>query len=263
MSTNASQIINALVEAELISEQCEEHRYCPKGIVVTLSHELGSGGRAIARNLAERLGVEYYDKEILNAIVEALPEDKAALERLDQQVKMAWYDVLHEIVTGRSRLDQYRHHLIQVILAIGRKSGVIVGRGANFILAKHKAFRVNIIGSADICAQRLLKQERIGLDPADICAQRLLKQERIGLDTPLGIDEAKRRVLQAHEERATFIKQLFGQEINALGAHDVVINTDHIPVERAPDVILYAMEQAGFDVSKARAIERSKLAAIA
>ena len=98
---------------------------------------------------------------------------------------------------------------------------------------------------------------------ADICAQRLLKQERIGLDTPLGIDEAKRRVLQAHEERATFIKQLFGRDINALGAHDLVINTDHIPVEKAPDVILYAMEQAGFDVSKARATERSKLAVVA
>lgn len=245
MSVNASQIINALVEAELISEQCEEYRYCPKGVVVTLSHELGSGGRAIARKLAERLGVDYYDKEVLNAIVEALPQDKAALERLDQQVRMAWHDVLHEIVTGRSRLDQYRHHLIQVILAIGRKSGVIVGRGCNFVLAKHKVFRVNIVGSADICAQRLLKQERIGLD------------------TPLGIDEAKRRVLEAHEERAAFIKQLFGQDINALGVYDLVINTDHIPVEKAPDVILYAMEQAGFDVSKATAVQRSKLTAVA
>jgi cytidylate kinase len=187
--------------------------------------------------------VEYYDKEILNAIVEALPEDKAAIERLDHHVKLAWHDVLHEIVTGRSRLDQYRHHLIQVILAIGRKSGVVVGRGANFILAKHKVFRVNIIGSADVCAQRLLKQESVGLD------------------TPLSLDEAKRRVLQAHEERAGFIKQLFGQDINALGAHDLVLNTDHIPVERAPDVIVYAMEQAGFAV--AQAMDRSKLADVA
>jgi cytidylate kinase len=158
---------------------------------------------------------------------------------------MAWHDVLHELVTGRSRLDGYRHHLIQVILAIGRKSGMIVGRGCNFILAKHKVFRVNIVGSADICAQRLLKQERIGLD------------------TPLGMDEAKRRVLEAHEERAAFIKQLFGRDINALGVYDLVVNTDHIPVEKAPDVILYAMEQAGFDVSKATAVQRSKLTAVA
>jgi cytidylate kinase len=52
-------------------------------------------------------------------------------------------------------------------------------------------------------------------------------------------------------------KELFHQDIHDLGAFDLVINTDHIPVEAAPDIILYAMERAGFEVSKRAAKSRS------
>jgi cytidylate kinase len=152
---------------------------------------------------------------------------------------------MHDIITGRSAVDEYRRHLIQVILAIARKSGVIVGRGAHLILANYKVFRVHILGSAEVCARRLVKQERIGLD------------------TPLTVDEAKRRVLRAQEDNAAFVRQLFARDIDELGAFDLMVNTDCIPVEAAPDIILYAMERAGFDVSKEPAERRSHTLAAA
>ena len=33
--------------------------------VITINRELGSGGRTVGRKLAERLGVEYYDKAVV------------------------------------------------------------------------------------------------------------------------------------------------------------------------------------------------------
>ena len=37
-----------------------------KNHIVTLSRELGSGGNLVAQELSKRLGIPYYDKEIIN-----------------------------------------------------------------------------------------------------------------------------------------------------------------------------------------------------
>lgn len=41
-----------------------------KHFVITISREYGSGGRLIGQALAERLGIDFYDKEIINMLME-------------------------------------------------------------------------------------------------------------------------------------------------------------------------------------------------
>ena len=36
--------------------------------IITVGREFGSGGRELGRRLAEELGIEYYDKEIIAEI---------------------------------------------------------------------------------------------------------------------------------------------------------------------------------------------------
>ena len=38
--------------------------------IITISREFGSGGRELAKRLAEKLGYDYYDKEIIKKIAE-------------------------------------------------------------------------------------------------------------------------------------------------------------------------------------------------
>ena len=38
--------------------------------IITINRELGSGGRTVGRKLAEKLGVEYFDKAVINALQE-------------------------------------------------------------------------------------------------------------------------------------------------------------------------------------------------
>ena len=38
--------------------------------VITINRELGSGGRTVGQKLAEKLGVEYYDKAVIKALQE-------------------------------------------------------------------------------------------------------------------------------------------------------------------------------------------------
>ena len=55
--------------------QTGRHIYCPflcdgKGanMIITISRETGSGGHTVGKMLAERLGYDFYDKEIITEI---------------------------------------------------------------------------------------------------------------------------------------------------------------------------------------------------
>ena len=41
-----------------------------KDNVITINREVGSGGRTVSRMLAQRLGVPFYDKALINALTE-------------------------------------------------------------------------------------------------------------------------------------------------------------------------------------------------
>ena len=41
--------------------------------IITISRQFGSGGRSIGKKLAERLGFEYFDKEIIDYIYRIKP----------------------------------------------------------------------------------------------------------------------------------------------------------------------------------------------
>ncbi|RMD70019.1 MAG: cytidylate kinase-like family protein [Gammaproteobacteria bacterium] len=218
------QIVKAIVGAELMAEKSERDRYLPQGIVVTVSRDYGCGGDEIAEMLAERLGVEYFDKQILESIIKAAPEHKELMERLDKQVSKIRDEIMHMIVTGKSASEEYRRHLINVVLGIARKSGVIVGRGAHIILAHHKVFRVRIVGSPEFCARRVAEKQHISLA------------------------EAEQWVRKANEEHADFIRRIFNRDINDPTAFDMILNTDYIDIEPAVDIILFAMKKAGFKI---------------
>ena len=41
-------------------------------VVITIGREFGSGGREIGRKVADRLGIKFYDKELLQEAVSAV-----------------------------------------------------------------------------------------------------------------------------------------------------------------------------------------------
>ena len=48
--------------------------------IITVSREFGSGGRELAKQLAEKLGFQYYDKEIITEMVKNSNFDEGYLE---------------------------------------------------------------------------------------------------------------------------------------------------------------------------------------
>ena len=50
--------------------------------IITVSREFGSGGRELAKQLAEKLGFQYYDKEIITEMVKNSNFDEGYLENV-------------------------------------------------------------------------------------------------------------------------------------------------------------------------------------
>lgn len=192
--------------------------------VLTISRDYGSGGGDIARLLAERLNVECYDKEILDAITERAGADRQLLERLDDKVGEELGVWLYSLVTGqRATRADYVNFLFKVILGIGAQGGVILGRGGHLILAdKKKVLRVRITGSPDRCAERVAEKEGMTLKAA------------------------KDRLLEVRQERGRFIWEVFHKRLNDPSTFDLVINTDRFnSIEPLMAIILESLEGIG------------------
>ena len=58
--------------------------------VITVNRELGSGGRTVGRKLAEKLGVEYYDKALIKALQEKFHLSVEEIEKIKGQEQGWW-----------------------------------------------------------------------------------------------------------------------------------------------------------------------------
>ena len=60
--------------------------------VITINRELGSGGKTVAKKLAEKLGVPYYDKAHLKSVEEKEGLNDVKIERLKEKKRTWWPD---------------------------------------------------------------------------------------------------------------------------------------------------------------------------
>jgi len=193
--------------------------------IVTLSRNHGSGGEEIALQLAQRLQVPCYDKELLNALIREAHMDRSLMERLDERISPVAEEWLFGLLSGRGVANEdYRRYLRRVVFKILKQGGVIVGRGAHLLPAKNKPFRLRIVGSLQNCAQRLAQEKGL----------------------PLA--EALKEVEAINSQRAEFIRRQFGGDINDPAAFDLILNTDNLAVPQAVEVALFAMKQAGLNL---------------
>ena len=95
--------------------------------IITISREFGSGGRFIGEEVAKKLGIAYYDKNIINEIAEK--------SGLSPEKGLFAYAFAGRDITGKSVEDMVYEAQRKVILELADKeSCVIIGRNADYIL---------------------------------------------------------------------------------------------------------------------------------
>ena len=106
--------------------------------IITISREFGSGGRFIGEEVAKKLGVAYYDKDIIGKIAEQSglsPEYVKENAELSPKKGLFAYAFSGRDITGKSVEDMVYEAQRKTIMEIAEKeSCVIIGRNADFIL---------------------------------------------------------------------------------------------------------------------------------
>lgn len=130
--------------------------------IITISREFGSGGRFIGEEVAKKLGIAYYDKDIIGQIAEKSglsPEYIQANAELSPKKGLFAYAFSGRDITGKSVEDMVYEAQRKVILEIAEKEDcVIIGRNADFILKdRDDVLNVFIHGDMTQKMQRICK----------------------------------------------------------------------------------------------------------
>ena len=130
--------------------------------IITISREFGSGGRFIGEEVAKKLGIKYYDKDIIGQIAEQSgfsPEYIRENAELSPKKGLFAYAFAGRDITGKSVEDMVYEAQRKVIMEIAEKeSCVIIGRNADFILKdRDDVLNVFIHGAESEKVKRICK----------------------------------------------------------------------------------------------------------
>lgn len=121
--------------------------------IITISREFGSGGRFIGEEVAKKLGIKYYDKDIISQIAERSGFSQEYIRQnaeLSPEKGLFAYALTGRDITGKSVEDMVYEVQRKVILEIAENdSCVIIGRNADYIL-KDRTDVINVFIHADI-----------------------------------------------------------------------------------------------------------------
>ena len=111
--------------------------------LVTISREYGSGGRIIGRLVAEKLGIPFYDKEILDMAASQSGLSREIVETAELRAKSSFSyslasamnfgeGMIGDTVSINEKLFVAQYDVVHQIAEAGE--GVIIGRCADYIL---------------------------------------------------------------------------------------------------------------------------------
>ena len=195
--------------------------------VYTIGREFGSMGLLVGQKLAERLGIKYYDKELLQQAAKDSGFCEEIFENHDEKPSNSFlYSLVMDTYsagnyTSTPFLDMPLNHKVflaqfDTIKKIAEnESCVIVGRCADYALANHPDV-INVFVRADL-------EDRI-----KIISKRLDLTE----------NKAKDLIIKNDKQRASYYNYYTSKKWGETSSYDLSINTSKISVDNAVDLIL-------------------------
>jgi CMP/dCMP kinase len=146
--------------------------------VVTISHQLGSGGAYLGEKLAERLGIPFIDREILREVARQLDLVEADLENREERLSSFWQNynrvamltdpamsmAVQQYFPSDTELFELECATIQRIAR--QKPAIFLGRCGQYVLRKHPR-RASILVTADKEARTMRLRELYRLSDAE------------------------------------------------------------------------------------------------
>lgn len=200
--------------------------------VVTLAELHGAGGSQIGRQVADRLGVQFLDREILSSVARRAGLSETAVAEAEQEPRRSWDRVLEALgraspPSGASeqveRLDLQEHELrrqIEQFLSDASRSGaVVLGHGGAIVLASTpRALHAYVGGSREGRIERVISLR--GIDRAS----------------------AAREVTEHDHARRDYVRNVYGIDVNDPALYHLMIDTVSLGIDICVDLIVAASD---------------------
>ena len=137
--------------------------------IITISREFGSGGRELGRRLAEELGYDYYDGEIIAAIAKNSGLDANYVENALED--FSWQSIpmtVHRTFASPMMMQTPQVGLLmeqkKVIEGIGKKGKncIVVGRNADLLLKEYEPFNIFVCADMEAKIDRCIERAKEG-----------------------------------------------------------------------------------------------------
>lgn len=185
---------------------------------VTVSREAWSQGTELAKRVAERLGFDLWDQELVHRVAEQAGVSRAMLEAIDEHRRGVIENLIGAVLHGEMLSErEYVAQLLAVIHAVAEHGrAVIVGRGAQFVLAPASVLRVRVVCPVEV------------------------RTENLARASGRGAAAAREEIARIDRERATFVRSAFDRDVADTAAYDLVVNTGWVSLDRGVDLVAAA-----------------------
>ena len=197
--------------------------------IITISREFGSGGRELGRRLANELGYDYYDGEIISTIAKNSGLDPNYVEHaLEDHGWQAIPMTVHRTFASPVFLQTPQVGLLleqkKVIEEIGKwgENCIVVGRNADLLLEEYKPFNLFV------CADMEAKIDR--------CIERAKEGENVSRK------ELEKKIRRVDKNRSNTREILASSAWGQRDAYHMIINTTGWDIkELTPAVAAFAV----------------------
>ncbi len=199
----------------------------PSKYVITIGRSFGSGGRALGRMIADRLGIAFYDKMLLIKAAEKAGYNIEYFEQGDEKAPKIMGSIIPFSMgfypmswvgdpSGGSSDKVYKAQCDFIHELAEGEPCVIVGRSADYVLRDVDNV-VNIFVHA----------------PIDECAKRIVERCE-----SKSLDEAKALAGRTNKLRANFYNFYTDKRWGAASSYDLCIDSSSLPMEQLADMVI-------------------------
>ncbi len=184
--------------------------------IITIAREYGSGGHVVGQRIAEKLGIKYYDRNLLEEISNELGLSDREYTFFDENSSGHIYEgnVTDRRKIMEDEIAKYQFDYMRKLAADG-ESFVIVGRCAEWIL-----------------------RDYIGKTSVFIMGEDRAKRKRIMNEYGYTEQEAKAAIRQADKNRSAYHDRYSQVPWGDARGYDLCINSSFIGLEACADLIL-------------------------
>ncbi len=196
-------------------------------VVITIGREFGSGGKYIGEEVAKKLNIKFYDKELIERVAKEENIYQSILEKNDEKnIKNFWYTMTMSSLSSTDSVNSFSDlpfneqiflKQAKVIQNIAKnESCVIIGRCSNILLKDYPNVKNIFVYASDMNFKIKRKIEFSNLSEK----------------------EAMRRIIKIDKQRASYYNYFTNEKWGNRSGYDLMIDTSKIGIENTINLIV-------------------------